>query len=86
MFWIRTIIWVAINYDWIEVLIYVYCNIPREYYKKIIIKENNYINSRLDKNFNAGKFNFIKARAKTYNINSQMLQVPIFRVYNKDVK
>jgi len=58
-------------------------NIPREYYLKINNKRNNYINSHLDKNPNAGKINFMSARAKTYNIISQMLQVPIIRVYNK---
>jgi len=63
------------------------CNIPREYYlKKINNKRNNYINSRLDKNLNAGKFKFMKACAKTYNIISQMFQVPIIRVYSKNVK
>ena len=30
------------------------CNIPREYYLKINTKRNNYINSHLDKNPNAG--------------------------------
>jgi len=29
------------------------------------------------------KFNFMNARAKTYNIISQVLQVHIIRVYNK---
>jgi len=62
------------------------CDIPREYYLKINNKRNNYINSHLDKNPNAGKINFMNARAKTYNIISQVLQVPIIRVYNKNIK
>jgi len=36
------------------------CNIPKEYYLKINNKRNNYINSHLYKNPNAGKFQFIK--------------------------
>jgi len=35
-------------------------NIPREYYLKINIKINNCINSHLEKNPNAGKFQFNK--------------------------
>jgi len=53
------------------------------YWLKKILKEINYINSRLDKNPNAGIFNFMKARAKIYIIISQWLQVPIIRVHNK---
>jgi len=62
------------------------CNIPREYYLKINNKRNKFINSRLDKNPNAGIFNFMKMRAKTYIIISQWLQVPIIRVHNKNLK
>jgi len=54
--------------------------------KKINNRRNNYINSHLDKNPNAGKFNFMKTRAKTYNIISQVLQVLVIRVYNKNIK
>ena len=47
-----------------------YCNIPKEYYLKKIIKEINYIKRRINNNPNAGKFKFMKTRAKTYNINN----------------
>jgi len=62
------------------------CNIPKEYYLKINNKRNNYINSHLDKNPNEGKINFMNARAKTYNKISQLLQVSIIRVRNKNIK
>ena len=48
----------------------------KEYYLNIINKRIKLYQSRINNNPNAGKFKFIKARAKTYNINIKELQVP----------
>jgi len=60
------------------------CNIPKDYYLKINIKINKCFNSHLDKNPNAGKFQFIKkARQKLINKFIKGYKFPKFAFKNK---